>query len=92
MILDVAPRLARAVVVLASQSPRRKELLEQAGLKFLQMPSSFVEDLDKSVGPEKYCVATSAGKAECVLQELQKSGVFGAGEGSKPYVVIASDT
>ena len=92
MIIDLLPQLSRCVVVLASQSPRRKELLEQAGITFIQRPSSFVEDLDKSVGPSEYCVATSAGKASAVLSELRELGVFQATQGSKPHIIIASDT
>jgi hypothetical protein len=34
MILDLLPRLNQRKIVLASASPRRKELLEQMGLRF----------------------------------------------------------
>lgn len=51
MLLDRLPALARTRVILASASPRRADLLRQAGLaSFDVRPSSFAEDLPKVWG------------------------------------------
>ena len=50
MLADHLPQLQSQRVVLASGSPRRKEILEQLGLKIEVIPSTFPEDLDKVVG------------------------------------------
>ena len=39
--------LDKSTVVLASASPRRREILTNQGLKFLVRPSNVEEDLDK---------------------------------------------
>lgn len=42
-------------VILASQSPRRRQLLSQIGLEFSTQPSSFDEDsIPLSLPPEEY--------------------------------------
>lgn len=41
-------RLHSLRIVLASQSPRRRELLERCGLAFEVVPSTFEETLDKA--------------------------------------------
>ncbi|KAJ3041464.1 hypothetical protein HDV00_009260 [Rhizophlyctis rosea] len=48
MEISYIQELARFRIILASGSPRRKEILERLGLKFEVIASSFPEDLDKS--------------------------------------------
>ena len=46
-------------VILASASPRRKELLEKIGLTFCVIPSDAEEDIDSSLTPEEQVKALS---------------------------------
>ncbi|CUG87000.1 maf protein, putative [Bodo saltans] len=85
--LDLVPQLNHLHIILASASPRRKELLERLGLKFIVQPSNFDEDLDKSSFPDAaaYNVATASGKLDDVRRQLVKDGV--------PHdIVITCDT
>ena len=47
--LQILSELNKRNIVLASQSPRRKQILETIGLKFSVVPSTFPETLDKSL-------------------------------------------
>lgn len=67
-------------IVLASASPRRKELLEQVGLKFEVEPSNYVEDTSSKLKPHELAKAISRDKALAV------------GGKRKDAVVIAADT
>eukprot|EP01138_Halocafeteria_seosinensis_P002390 gb/GECG01002447.1/.p1 GENE.gb/GECG01002447.1/~~gb/GECG01002447.1/.p1 ORF type:complete len:226 (+),score=18.11 gb/GECG01002447.1/:1-678(+) len=75
MALDILPALSRRVVVLASKSPRRKEILEQnAGLANLVIqPSQFEETLDKSrfATPADYVIENARQKALSVYETLR---------------------
>ncbi len=46
--MRLLPSLKSKKIVLASQSPRRKEILSVIGLQFEVVPSTFPETLDKS--------------------------------------------
>lgn len=50
-------------IILASQSPRRKELLAKMGLTFNTVPSKFDEKLDDSRTPEEVAIELAVGKA-----------------------------
>eukprot|EP00931_Biecheleriopsis_adriatica_P101817 TRINITY_DN76894_c0_g1_i1.p1 TRINITY_DN76894_c0_g1~~TRINITY_DN76894_c0_g1_i1.p1 ORF type:complete len:242 (+),score=32.86 TRINITY_DN76894_c0_g1_i1:72-797(+) len=70
-------------VILASQSPRRRELLDKIGLEFQVKVSSFEENLDKQTRTaEQYVVDTSRVKAMQIFEGVPEF------EG----VVIAADT
>lgn len=74
--------------LLASASPRRKELLELLGLQFAVVTSGFAEDLDKSMHtPSSYVEATARGKCSAVLSTLPDTRSDG-----KQDVVICADT
>lgn len=93
MILHRLPALASTRLVLASASPRRVEMLKQAGLPPWEVrPSSFAEDLDPAAcgGAAGYAAATAAAKADDVLTVLlaeQEGGV-----GVEALVLLAADT
>ena len=53
-------------IILASASPRRKELLEKIGLKFIIDPSDYPEDLRQDLSPDEQAKAISLGKAMTV--------------------------
>lgn len=67
--------------ILASASPRRKELLEQAGFQFEVIPSSIEEKISKTI-PSEIVMELSAQKAKDVFDK----------HGQKDCVVIGADT
>lgn len=74
-------------VILASQSPRRKQLLAQIGLTNLEIiPSNFEENLSKDVSPFEYVLNTATQKGLGVYQMELDS------ERGDPGIVIAADT
>ncbi len=67
-------------IILASASPRRKELLEKIGLRFEVEPSNYVEDMRSELEPQEQAKKVSLEKAKAV-----------AGR-HKNTIVIAADT
>jgi septum formation protein len=67
-------------IVLASSSPRRKELLEKIGLKFSIAASEFGEDLEQGLPVEELVKVISLGKAREAAKKQRGS------------IVIAADT
>ena len=65
-------------LILASQSPRRRYLLEQAGLTFAVIPSRFDEDSVPLTEPAAYVKALARAKAEAVARQYPDSWVIGA--------------
>jgi septum formation protein len=65
-------------LILASQSPRRRYLLEQAGLTFRVIPSRFDEDSVQLADPAEYVKTLSAAKAREVAGQYPDSWVIGA--------------
>ena len=68
------------MIILASASPRRKDLLKKIGLKFKVDPSEFSENLREDLSPEELVKCNSTGKAK-----LAASKHPGA-------IIIAADT
>lgn len=67
-------------IILASSSPRRKELLKKAGLKFKIVPSSFNEEIKQNLTPVKLVKSLSLQKAKNVAKK------------EKNAIIIAADT
>ncbi|HOJ52653.1 MAG TPA: Maf family protein [Syntrophales bacterium] len=67
-----------APLILASASPRRRELLELLGLPFSVIPPRIDEDGEGSTDPAKYVLALSAAKARTVAKNHTDSLVLGA--------------
>lgn len=65
-------------LILASQSPRRKYLLEQAGLEFAVIPSSVDEDSVPLADPGTYVRTLAEMKARAVAADYPHSWVIGA--------------
>lgn len=65
-------------LILASQSPRRKELLGHMGVEFKSIPSDFDEQLDDSRLPEEVATELALGKAMAVATLYPKAVVIGA--------------
>jgi septum formation protein len=70
-------------LVLASASPRRRELLEAAGLRFTVLPASIDEDAVTAPTPEALARLLAEGKARAAA---------GARAGGAPAVVLGADT
>ena len=68
-----SPRL-----ILASESPRRKYLLEQAGLSFEVIPSQFDESTIDRASPEEYVRILAESKAMEVSDSHPEAWVIGA--------------
>jgi septum formation protein len=64
-------------IVLASSSPRRKELLEKFGLCFTVDAGSFREDLSQGMEPHKLAREISLGKADSVAWKYPDAVVIG---------------
>lgn len=78
-------------LVLASASPRRRQLLEQIGLKPEIMPSMEKEEA-MDLPPGKLVEALSKQKAEAVAGRYGQEAVAVAGRCSQEAVVIGADT
>jgi septum formation protein len=65
-------------IILASQSPRRRELLAGMGLQFEIIPSNFDEHLDDSRSPEVVAIELAIGKASDVAEKFPDCLVIGS--------------
>jgi septum formation protein len=66
------------LLILASQSPRRRYLLEQAGLTFAVIPSTFDEGSILLTNPADYVKTLAESKADAVARQYPGSWVIGA--------------
>ena len=64
--------------ILASESPRRRKILEQAGISFLPVPSGIVETIEDSHTPEQVAEHLATQKATAVATDHPDSLVLGA--------------
>lgn len=67
-------------IILASTSPRRKELLTATGLKFKVIASHYREDLTLNLKPKKLVLTLAEGKALAVAKKYKNT------------IIIAADT
>lgn len=65
-------------IVLASSSPRRKELLEKTGLQFIVDPGDYEEDMTMKLKPIELAKTLSRGKAESVAKRHKNAIIIGA--------------
>lgn len=88
VLCPVIGKLLHKRVVLASASPRRQEILSNAGLRFEVVPSKFKETLSKASfpSPYAYAVETAKQKALEVAHRLYQKDL------RTPDVVIGADT
>uniref|UniRef100_A0A8C4ZTL6 Acetylserotonin O-methyltransferase-like n=1 Tax=Gadus morhua TaxID=8049 RepID=A0A8C4ZTL6_GADMO len=89
MVLNpVISKLSGKLVVLASSSPRRLEILTNVGLRFEVVPSWFKETLNKSLfkEPHQYAVETARQKALEVARRMPFKHL------KTPDIVIGADT
>ena len=76
-----------ARLILASTSPRRRDLLEQTGLEFSVIPSNLVENSIPRSSPEPYVKRLAEAKAKEISQRHPDSWVIGA-----DTIVMIDDT
>jgi len=90
MLLQYAEALCAKRLVLASASPRRREILGNLGLKFEVVVSKFNEDLDKSqfASAADYAKMTATFKALEVANRIEKEEK----DGATPFMIVGSDT
>jgi len=74
-------------LILASASPRRRELLAQAGYTFEVQPAHVNEDLRPDEDPIAYVVRLAREKAQSVFADISSTG-----PASPPAVVLGADT
>jgi len=65
-------------LILASASPRRKELLKNAGYEYEVCPADIDETMPEGVEPETACEILSRKKAQAVLEENPDAVVLGS--------------
>ncbi len=70
----------KRTIILASASPRRKELLEKIGLEFTVDPGDYAEELIPDLNPEGLAEILSLGKAMAVAKNYPEA------------IIIAADT
>jgi septum formation protein len=68
----------RPVLILASSSPRRQELLREAGFGFQVHPAHIHEDLLAGEQPLEYALRLAREKAQAVARHYPRSPVLGA--------------
>ncbi len=71
-------RYSMKTIILASGSPRRKELLEIIGLKFKVEPSNYEEDIKSGVEPHEIAQRISLEKAKVVASKHKNAIVIAA--------------
>jgi septum formation protein len=65
-------------IILASSSPRRKELMQKLGLPFQTTASDFEEDMSLKLTPLELAKVLSAGKAEAIARNYPDHIIIGA--------------
>ncbi len=66
------------LIILASASPRRKEILEKAGLKFQVDAGSYEEDMGLDMGPHKLARFLSREKAKALAEKYSNALIIAA--------------
>jgi septum formation protein len=65
-------------IILASTSPRRKQLLAQKGIIFEAIPGDYEEDMALPLPPRELAMHLALGKAQSVAQKEKNALVIGA--------------
>ncbi|MFO7748511.1 MAG: Maf family protein [Desulfobacteraceae bacterium] len=68
----------REKIILASQSPRRKYLLDQAGIHFTVEPARIEEEKSDKESPVDYVKRLSREKADCLAEKYPDLWILGA--------------
>lgn len=65
-------------LILASQSPRRKELLQKAGFCFEVIPSRVDENIPNKIPPEDFALHLAEAKAKDIAKQNRDAVIIGA--------------
>jgi septum formation protein len=65
-------------LILASQSPRRKQLLKALGIKFAVVENLFAENEHKNGSPQDHVIENALGKAHSVAAKYKNALIIGA--------------
>lgn len=86
--LPVLNKLRSKRVILASQSPRRRQIISYLALPNIEIiPSNAAEDLPKTLTPFEYVLGTATKKAQAVYAQEIDNEVKG-----EPALILAADT
>lgn len=66
------------MLILASQSPRRKQLLSQSGLEFMVIPANIDETIRPQENPIDYVQRMAAEKAEASVAQYPEHPILGS--------------
>ncbi|MFP4178056.1 MAG: Maf family protein [Acholeplasmataceae bacterium] len=66
------------MIILASRSPRRAKLLEDAGIEFRIIPSDIDETFSETLGPEEQAIEFAKQKALAVAKRYPNDVIVGA--------------
>ncbi len=78
------------MLVLASASPRRRDLLTQAGFEFTVVPSSVCEDVRPGESPIAYVLRLAREKAGAVAASAELESL--SGRTGEPALILGADT
>ena len=78
-------------IILASASPRRRELLSQGGLDFLVVPSQVEEHMEGET-PSQVVMSLARQKAEDVFNKMYGAETGHASADTEDFVVLGADT
>ena len=80
------------VLYLASQSPRRRELLEQIGIAYKLVDPGVNEVRAEGESPRAYVSRLAREKSRAGFERAARLGEVGRDRGSKSYAVLGADT
>ena len=84
--------MAKRTILLASASPRRRELLMQAGFSFQVHPAHIPEEPKPGEDPIAYVVRLAREKAAAVFAQVAKAAASEEQVSAPPHVVLGADT
>src|SRR5664279_8356 len=73
-----AIRVIMKTIILASASPRRKEILEKTGLKFKVYESDYEENMEIGLKPHELAICHSIGKAMAIARKHKNALIISA--------------